>query len=100
MLTPEDKAAIEAMVARVIAAERSITEAMVARVIAAERDSTNAALEHLETSLLTFFHNWTSPTDDRERALDLKIEGIAGRVGKLEAARDRLDTYSPRPTRR
>jgi hypothetical protein len=54
--------------------------------------SANAAIERVETSLLTEFHKWASPNDQKLRthrealrALDLQIEQIAERVGKLEA---------------
>ena len=56
----------------------------------------DARLERVETKLLTAFHSWASPADQKTRshreairALDLQIEEIASRVSRLEAARDR-----------
>ena len=52
----------------------------------------SARIEKAETSLLTAFHEWASPTDQKIRshrealrALDLQIEEIASRVKRLEA---------------
>ena len=52
----------------------------------------SARIEKTETALLTAFHEWASPTDQKIRshrealrALDLQIEEIASRVKKLEA---------------
>jgi hypothetical protein len=51
----------------------------------------NARIERVETSLLTEFHKWASPTEARLRthtaalrALDLEMEAISERVQKLE----------------
>jgi len=48
-------------------------------------------LETLETKLLTAFHDWASPTEQRlrshsavMRALDLELETLQERVTKLE----------------
>ena len=45
----------------------------------------------VETSLLTEFHKWASPSEARQRthaaalrAIDLEMEGLSERVGKLE----------------
>ena len=50
-----------------------------------------AQLERVETTLLTEFHKWASPTDARLRthaanlrALDLEMEALTDRVTKLE----------------
>jgi len=48
-------------------------------------------LRTIETSLLTEFHKWASPTELRQRshaaalrALDLEMEALSDRVAKLE----------------
>jgi hypothetical protein len=48
-------------------------------------------VEITETKLLTAFHNWASPSDARQRthaaalrAIDLEMESLSERVGKLE----------------
>jgi hypothetical protein len=48
-------------------------------------------LEKLETTLLTEFHKWASAIDARQRshtavlrALDVEMESLADRVGKIE----------------
>ena len=47
--------------------------------------------EATETRLLTAFHNWASPSEARQRthaaalrAIDLEMESLSDRVGKLE----------------
>jgi len=54
-------------------------------------EEVNARIERVETSLLTEFHKWASPTEARLRthtatlrALDLEMEAISDRVQKLE----------------
>lgn len=51
----------------------------------------DARLEKLETTLLTEFHKWASPTELRIqshaqaiRAIDLELENVKERVSKLE----------------
>jgi len=51
-----------------------------------------AAIERVETSLLTEFHKWAGPLEMRVRshstairASDLEMEALGDRVGKLEA---------------
>jgi hypothetical protein len=48
-------------------------------------------LRNVETSLLTEFHKWASPSEARQRthtaalrAIDLEMEALSERVGKLE----------------
>jgi len=48
-------------------------------------------LRNVETSLLTEFHKWASPSEARQRthtaalrAIDLEMETLSERVGKLE----------------
>ena len=55
--------------------------------IAPLRDS----IERVETSLLTEFHKWASPSEARQRthtaalrAIDLEMEALSERVAKLE----------------
>lgn len=59
-------------------------------------ETTAAQNFQLETKLLTEFHKWASPVEQKLRshrealrALDLQIEAIADRVAKLEAERER-----------
>ena len=54
-------------------------------------DGLDAKIERVETSLLTEFHKWASPTELRMRshaaalrALDLEMEPLSERVDKLE----------------
>jgi hypothetical protein len=49
-------------------------------------------LERIDTSLLTEFHKWASPTEARQRtvsaalrAIDLEMEALQDRVTKLES---------------
>jgi hypothetical protein len=49
-------------------------------------------IRSVETSLLTEFHKWASPSEARQRthaaalrAIDLEMEAISERVSKLEA---------------
>jgi hypothetical protein len=51
----------------------------------------NGKIEKIETTLLTEFHKWASPAEMRLRshsatlrALDIEMESLADRVGKLE----------------
>jgi hypothetical protein len=53
--------------------------------------ATKEDLERVETTLLTEFHKWASPTDARARthtaairAVDLELEALTERVQKLE----------------
>lgn len=103
-LTDEDlrriAALIKAEVAPLIAeSEARITTLLTNRfegkldaVEARINDRTARAIEDSATKLLTAFHEWASPTDQKIRshrealrALDLQIEEIASRVKKLEA---------------
>jgi septal ring factor EnvC (AmiA/AmiB activator) len=50
-----------------------------------------ANLERVETNLLTEFHKWASPQEARQRthtatlrAIDLEMEYLSDRIGKLE----------------
>jgi len=54
-------------------------------------DALDAKIEKVETTLLTEFHKWASPTEARIRthaatlrALDLEMEALSERVDKLE----------------
>jgi hypothetical protein len=54
-------------------------------------DALDAKIEKVETTLLTEFHKWASPTEARLRthaatlrALDLEMEALSDRVDKLE----------------
>jgi len=73
------------------AQERESVAKLLAEVMRREREITNAALEHLETRLLTAFHQWASPMEMRARshaaalrALDVELESVSERVKKLE----------------
>jgi hypothetical protein len=51
----------------------------------------DAKIEKVETTLLTEFHKWASPTEARQRtvsaalrALDMEMEALTDRVQKLE----------------
>jgi len=53
-------------------------------------------LSTVETSLLTEFHKWASPTEARQRthtatlrAIDLEMESLSERVAKLEGNKSR-----------
>ena len=68
-------------------------EAMEDRMNAMEgrMDALDAKIEKVETTLLTEFHKWASPTEARLRthaatlrALDLEMEALSDRVDKLE----------------
>ncbi len=59
--------------------------------IDALRDELNQKIEKVETTLLTEFHKWASPNEQRQRvhaaamrALDLEIENHDDRLRKLE----------------
>ena len=59
--------------------------------LAASETRLTAAIERVETSLLTEFHKWASPLEMRVRthttairASDLEMEALAERVTKLE----------------
>lgn len=61
------------------------------------RTSLTAAIERVETSLLTEFHKWASPLEQRMRthrenlrALDLETERLDERITKLEPPRPQL----------
>ena len=54
----------------------------------------DAKIEKVETTLLTEFHKWASPTEARQRtvsaalrALDMEMEALTDRVQKLEGGR-------------
>lgn len=58
---------------------------------AASEERLNARIERVETSLLTEFHKWASPSEARAkshaavlRALDAEMEYLSDRVTKLE----------------
>lgn len=64
--------------------------------LAASETRLTVAIERVETRLLTAFHDWASPIEQKLRshrealrALDLEIEAIGGRVAKLETERER-----------
>ena len=57
----------------------------------AEVQRLDQKIERVETNLLTEFHKWASPFENRQRshaaairALDLEMEALDGRVQKLE----------------
>jgi hypothetical protein len=57
----------------------------------ADKDWITEQLRTLETSLLTEFHKWASPSEARQRthaaalrAIDLEMEALSERVSKLE----------------
>ena len=59
--------------------------------IATSESRLMAAIERVETSLLTEFHKWAGPLEMRVRshstaicAADLEMEALVERVGKLE----------------
>ena len=61
----------------------------------------NAAIERTETSLLTEFHKWASPVEQRLRthrealrALDLEVVNLADRVTKLEPRNNHAPGFS------
>ena len=54
-------------------------------------DRTTEEIRRVETSLLTEFHKWASPSEARQRthaaaikAIDLEMEALSERVSKLE----------------
>jgi hypothetical protein len=56
-----------------------------------ETFATKTDLERVETRLLTEFHKWASPVENRQRshaaairALDVEMEALGDRVQKLE----------------
>jgi hypothetical protein len=56
-----------------------------------ERFATKQELERVETNLLTEFHKWATPLEARQRthtatlrAIDLEMETLSERIGKLE----------------
>lgn len=91
-LTDEDLARIGTLMAE---SETRITNRFEGRLDAVEariNEKIAHAIEAAETKLLTAFHEWASPTDQKIRshrealrALDLQIEEIGSRVKKLEA---------------
>ena len=69
--------------------------ATIGEAVAAAESRTAARIERVETSLLTEFHKWASPSDARARshaaalrAIDAEIEFLADRVTKLEGGKD------------
>jgi hypothetical protein len=57
----------------------------------ADKDWITEQLRTVETSLLTEFHKWASPSEARQRthaaalrAIDLEMEALSERVSKLE----------------
>jgi hypothetical protein len=98
MLTPEDLAQIATLIAaaeqRIDARIESTVSAIATAVqaeIKASEERTNPRIEHVETSLLTEFQKWASPTEARQRthaaairALDAEMEYLSDRVKKLE----------------
>jgi hypothetical protein len=59
-----------------------------------ERFATKAELERVETNLLTEFHKWATPIEARLRthtatlrAIDLEMEALSERIGKIEEPR-------------
>lgn len=103
-MSDEDKKWLTQVIAESEERNRSAMKTEVASVkedirkeIAASEERSSQRIERVETNLLTAFHSWASPVDQKLRshrealrALDLQIEEIAGRVQKLEAARDSL----------
>jgi hypothetical protein len=79
-LTDEDKIWIVNAIGNAVGTAVSTSEARL-----------TAAIEKVETSLLTEFHKWASPVEMRIkphgfalRALDLETEALNERIGKLE----------------
>ena len=61
------------------------------RTLASLKEYVNERCEMVETKLLTEFHKWASPAEARSRtisaalrAIDLEMESLTDRVGKLE----------------
>ena len=91
-MTDEARTTITEIVA---AAEQRIVEAIATATraeIEASEQRTNARIERVETSLLTEFQKWASPSEARARshaaalrALDTEMEFISDRLKKLEA---------------
>ena len=91
-LTDDDKSWISAQLAIIPSA--AWIEATFASAIADSETRTRAAIERVETSLLTEFHKWASPAGMRAtshaltiRALDLEMENLGERVTRLEPPR-------------
>jgi hypothetical protein len=90
-LTDEDKDWITEQLRVHFGAERDwITEQIRVR-LGAERDWITEQIRTVETSLLTEFHKWASPSEARLRthaaalrAIDLEMESLTERVAKLE----------------
>ena len=74
--------------------QRAALEAVETRLLTefhAQHQEQRTALEAVETRLLTEFHKWASPTElrirshaDAIRAIDLELENTKDRVSKLE----------------
>jgi len=59
-----------------------------------DKDWILVQLERIETNLLTEFHKWAAPSEARQRthtatlrAIDLEMEVLSERIGKLEDPR-------------
>ena len=91
-LTDEDKN----WIASAIASANAETEMRLGKLLTAKLDNlaTREDLERVETSLLTEFHKWAGPMEQRMRsyreilrALDLETERLDERLAKLEPPR-------------
>jgi hypothetical protein len=60
----------------------------IATVIADSETRTRAAIERVETSLLTEFHKWASPTGMRAKSHALAIRALDLENGKPQRARN------------
>ena len=88
-LTSEDKAWIQSLFSAELSSKPNRDE-IIKRLEELETRFDDK-LERVETSLLTAFHKWASPADERFRshssalrALDLEIEATKDRVAQLE----------------
>jgi uncharacterized protein YukE len=91
-LIAESEARTQALIAESEARILNRTEGKLDAVESRINDRIAEAIETSATKLLTAFHDWASPMEQRMRthreairALDLQIDEIAGRVKKLEA---------------
>jgi hypothetical protein len=73
--------------------ETRITEKFAVQLLAHKNQMTEQ-LRDVETSLLTEFHKWASPSEARQRthaaalrAIDLEMESLSERVDKLEGSK-------------
>jgi hypothetical protein len=92
-LTDEDKNWIASAIGSATAQSEARLTAKLENLLTAKLGglATHQDLERVETSLLTEFHKWASPMEQRMRShreilrtLDLEVQGLDERIAKLE----------------